>query len=90
MKFSSVVVVITIVLVAGSAASGALPVRGATTDGGAAVARAGSGATELALISSLDARDELLEVGTGGEEGGATAHDPTLMFLASFAVPGSR
>ena len=89
MKFSSVVVVITIVLVAGSAASGALPVRGATTDGGAAVARAGSGATELARISSLDARDELLEVGTGGEEGGATAHDPTLMFLASFAVPGS-
>jgi hypothetical protein len=44
---------------------------------------------ELALISSLDARDELLEAGQGGAGSADEEHDPALMALASLAVPGT-
>ena len=89
MKFAVIVVVILSLLVVGPSASCALPPAGGTPDGEGAVARAYSDAPELFLISSLDARDELLQVGAGGAEREAAGHDPTLMFLASAAVPGS-
>ena len=44
---------------------------------------------EFVLISSLDARDELLEAGAAEFEPGAGAHDPALMLMASLAVPGT-
>ncbi len=87
MGFPSVVVLAVSLLVVVQPASGALPTGGGTPDGEGA--RAHSVAQELVLISSLDARDELLEVGAGGVGQGATGHDPTLMFFASVAVPGS-
>ena len=89
MRPSLAVVVTVILLVAGSAASGALPTGGGTPGGGGGDARPCSVAPELVLISSLDARDELLEAGTGGAERGSTGRDPVLMSLASLAVPGS-
>jgi len=89
MKLSSIVMVAVILLAAAPVASGALPTGSGTPAVWGGDARACSVAPELALISSLDARDELLEAGAGGAEGEALGHDPTLMFVASFAVPGS-
>ena len=89
MKIPVVVAVTLSLFVVGPSASCALPPVGGTPDGEGAVARVYSIAPELVLISSLDARDELLEVGAGGVERGVAGHDPTLMFLASAAVPGS-
>jgi len=57
--------------------------------GGRGVARASSVAPELALISSLDAQDELLEAGSDAGAPGSEEHDPPLMMMASLAVPGS-
>ncbi len=89
MGFPSVVVLAVSLLVVVQPVSGALPTGGGTPDGEGAVARVHSVAQELVLISSLDARDELLEAGAGGVGQEATGHDPTLMFFASVAVPGS-
>jgi len=89
MKLSLVVVATVVLLVAGPAASGVLPTSGGTPDGRAANAWACSVAPELVLISSLDAREELLEVGAGGTERASAGHEPPLMLLASLAVPGS-
>jgi len=75
-------ILIATMILAGAVAAGAAP-----GDPGALLAS--SVAPELALISSLDARDELLE--DGGEAGanGNGTHDPPMMLLASLAVPGS-
>jgi hypothetical protein len=89
MRLSSVVVVAVILSAAGPVALAALPAGGETPVGGGAGARACSVAPELVLISSLDAREELLEAGAAGAEREAIGHDPTLMSLASLAVPGS-
>jgi len=44
---------------------------------------------ELALLSSMDAREEMLEAGQGGAGGGAWKENPTTQALASLVVPGS-
>ena len=46
-------------------------------------------ADELALVSSLDARTELLEAGAGTAGGESARDNPVLMSLASLAVPGT-
>jgi hypothetical protein len=89
MRFSSVVLAMVILLAVGQPVSGALPGGRGTQDGGGVGARTCSVAPDLVLISSLDARDELLEAGATGTEWAATEHDPTLMLVASLAVPGS-
>ncbi len=57
--------------------------------GGAAVPEGTSARADFVLISSLDARSELLSV--GGSDGATveSGHSPLMMFLASLAVPGS-
>jgi hypothetical protein len=55
---------------------------------GAAGAEVGA-SPELALISSLDARDELLEAGQGGGDSAAEERSPALMAVASLAAPGA-
>ena len=71
----------------------ALPLAAAQAYAGAPTwemeSRTPSVAPELVLISSLDARDELLETGAGGYEQGAEGPDPALATMASLVVPGS-
>lgn len=56
----------------------------------AAAGVAAAGAPELALISSLDARDELLSSGAEADAAGSAAqHNPALSMFASLAVPGT-
>ncbi len=66
------------VVLTASASSSVLPGRGAVP-------------AEFALISSLDAQEELLEVASTGETSSDTGgeHDPPKMLLLSMAVPGA-
>lgn len=89
MKFLSVLLVTVMLLVAGPAGAGGISAGGEARVGWAFGTRPRSVAPELALISSLDARDELLEAGAGGREPGADGPDPALMLMASLAVPGT-
>ncbi|MFH1690426.1 MAG: hypothetical protein ABIE42_09345 [Candidatus Eisenbacteria bacterium] len=89
MKFLPVLVVTMMPLAAGPAGAGETDAGGDAAVGWAAGARARFVAPELVLISSLDARAELLEAGAGGHEPGADDHDPALMLMASLAVPGA-
>ncbi|MBC8450710.1 hypothetical protein H8D73_00685 [bacterium] len=65
------------------AASGAASVLDAS------VPEEASARSDLVLISSLDARAELLSVGGSDEASVESGHDPSKMFLISLAVPGS-
>lgn len=86
MKLFPVLVVVLTVFAAVPAWAGvAEPAVAARTEAG----RAQFLAPELVLISSLDARNELLEAGSIARESGATVHDPALMLMASLAVPGA-
>ena len=75
-------VLISVAMVAGGASRGVATVPGR-------VSGAASLDPALALVSSLDAREELLEAGGSKEAIAGASHNPANMFLLSLAVPGS-
>ncbi len=89
MKLFPVILATAALLAAGPAGAGVTDADGEVRAEVAFGARAPFVAPELVLISSLDARDELLEVGAAGQADREDAHDPALMLMASLAVPGA-